>query len=125
MTDKIPPEFSFRTREHFWQHLKNFPDLVANVVIIGGGIVGAGIARELALQGIPLVFLFEKNDFSAGTSGASSKLIHAGIRYLELSWNALKRGRLPTALHNLRFVFQASRERKILSGLAPHLIKPK
>lgn len=99
--------------------------MVANVVIIGGGIVGAGISREFALQGIPLVFLFEKNDFASGTSSASSKLIHAGIRYLELSWNALLKGRIPTALHNLRFVFEASRERKVLGSLAPNLIKPK
>jgi glycerol-3-phosphate dehydrogenase len=124
-SDKPLPEFSFRTREHFWQHLKNFPDMVANVVIIGGGVVGAGLARELSLQDIPLVFLFEKNDFASATSGASSKLIHAGIRYLELVWNALKKGRLPTALQNFKFVFDASCERKILGKLAPHLIKPK
>jgi glycerol-3-phosphate dehydrogenase len=119
------PEFSFRTREHFWQHLKNFPDLVANIVIIGGGVVGAGFLRELGLQNIPLVFLFEKNDFASATSGASSKLIHAGIRYLEQAWSALKKGRISDSWQALKFVLDASRERKILGKLAPDLIKPK
>jgi glycerol-3-phosphate dehydrogenase len=122
---KIPPEFSFRTREHFWQHLKNYKDLTANVVVIGGGIVGAGVVRELALQGIPLVFLFEKNDFASGTSWASSKLIHAGIRYLETAWTHIKKFRLGQALRNFAFVVEASHERKVLRNLAPHLVKPK
>ncbi len=93
--------------------------------MIGGGIVGAGILRELSLQGIPLAFLFEKNDFASGTSGASSKLIHAGLRYLEQVWISLKRLRLGSAWHYFKFVTEASQERKILRGLAPHLIKAK
>jgi len=120
------PEFSFRTRRHFWQHLKNNQDtLILNVVIVGGGIVGAGVLRELSLQDIPLCFLFEKYDFASQTSGHSSKLIHAGIRYLEQAWIAMKNFQIPAALRNVRFVIEASRERKILGGIAPHLIKPK
>jgi glycerol-3-phosphate dehydrogenase len=119
------PEFSFRTRQHFWQHLKNHKDMTLNAVVVGGGIVGAGILREFGLQGIPLVFLFEKNDFASATSGASSKLIHAGIRYLEQSWNNLKKADLKNALRNFKFVWDASRERKTLGALAPALVKPK
>lgn len=119
------PEFSFRTRRHFWLHLKNHKDVTYNVIIIGGGIVGAGLLREMGLQGVPLTFLFEKNDFASGTSGNSSKLIHAGIRYLELAWNGLKKMNFKEAWNQFLFVWGASRERKILTGIAPHLIKPK
>ena len=57
-------------------------DTEFDVAIIGGGINGAGIAVELSLRGFS-VALVEKNDFASGTSSASSKLVHGGIRYLE------------------------------------------
>ena len=53
-----------------------------DIVVIGGGITGAGIARDAALRGLK-VALFEKRDFGSGTSSKSSKLIHGGLRYLE------------------------------------------
>ena len=54
-----------------------------DAVVIGGGMAGAGVARDLALRGAS-VALFEKGDFASGTSSKSSKLIHGGLRYLEL-----------------------------------------
>ena len=53
-----------------------------DVIVIGGGVNGVGIARDAALRGLK-VALFEQNDLGAGTSGASSGMIHGGIRYLE------------------------------------------
>jgi glycerol-3-phosphate dehydrogenase len=75
-------------------------------VVIGGGITGAGIAREAALRGLS-VALLEARDFAAGTSSRSSKLIHGGLRYLAMGDVALVRD---TAL-----------ERKRVFALAPHL----
>jgi glycerol-3-phosphate dehydrogenase len=82
---------------------------VFDLVIIGGGIVGAGLARDAASRGMK-VGLVEKNDFARGTSSRSSKLIHGGIRYLE----------------NMEFglVFEALSEREKLYTLAPHLVHP-
>ncbi|MFN0118640.1 MAG: FAD-dependent oxidoreductase [Elusimicrobiota bacterium] len=117
-------EFSHRTRQQSWQQLKASQEIL-NVLIIGGGIVGAGMAREFVIHGVKDVFLVEKNDFSSGTSSASSKLIHAGIRYLELVWIKLKKGDISGAITNLKFVIEASKERKVLGFLAPHLVKPK
>ena len=54
-----------------------------DVLIIGGGMAGGGVARDLALRGAS-VALFEKADFAYGTTSRSSKLIHGGLRYLEL-----------------------------------------
>jgi glycerol-3-phosphate dehydrogenase len=80
-----------------------------DVLIIGGGINGAGIARDLAMRGLR-VALVEKGDFASGASSASTKLIHGGVRYLE---------RLA-----FRLVFEACRERRILQSIAPHLVRP-
>lgn len=80
-----------------------------DVLVVGGGINGAGIARDLALRGLA-VALVEKGDFGSGTSSASTKLIHGGLRYLE-------RG-------DLRLVFESCRERQILQRIAPHLVRP-
>ncbi|TAK00751.1 MAG: glycerol-3-phosphate dehydrogenase/oxidase [Candidatus Manganitrophaceae bacterium] len=80
-----------------------------DLVIIGGGIQGAGMAREAALRGLS-VALFEKGDFAGGTSSRTSHLIHGGIRYLEQG--------------ALRLVYEAVRERHTLSRLAPHLVRP-
>ena len=60
-----------------------------DVVVIGGGVTGAGIARDLSLRGVS-VLLLEKGDWGAGTSGASSWMIHGGPRYLEFDWNTTR-----------------------------------
>jgi glycerol-3-phosphate dehydrogenase len=81
-----------------------------DVLVIGGGINGAGIAREAALRGLRTVLL-EKGDFGSGTSSRSSKLVHGGFRYLETG--------------DFSLVFEASRERDLLRRrLAPHLVTP-
>jgi glycerol-3-phosphate dehydrogenase len=80
-----------------------------DVVIVGGGMAGAGAARDLALRGVS-VALVEKGDFASGTTTASSKLIHGGLRYLELFDFALVR--------------ESLRERETLHRLAPHLVRP-
>ncbi len=96
---------------------------VYDLAILGGGIAGAGIARDAALRGIRTV-LFEKNTFGSGTSSKSSKLIHGGIRYLEIAWDFLKQGRWSEAWKNFRFVFLALKETQILARTAPDLVKP-
>jgi glycerol-3-phosphate dehydrogenase len=60
-----------------------------DVCVIGGGITGAGIARDLSLRGLS-VLLLEKGDWGAGTSGASSWMIHGGLRYLEFDWDTTR-----------------------------------
>lgn len=80
-----------------------------DLLVVGGGINGAGIAADAAGRGLSVV-LCEMGDLSSGTSSASSKLIHGGLRYLENSEFGLVR--------------ESLRERKILSHLAPHLVKP-
>lgn len=83
---------------------------VFDLVVIGGGITGAGIARDAAMRGLSVAVL-EAKDFSAGTSSRSSKMLHGGIRYLEK--------------FELGLVFEASRERRLHSEfLAPHLSAP-
>jgi glycerol-3-phosphate dehydrogenase len=80
-----------------------------DLAIIGGGINGAGIARDAAGQGLR-VLLLEQNDLGSGTSSASTKLIHGGLRYLE---------------HGaLRLVREALSEREVLLKMAPHVIRP-
>jgi glycerol-3-phosphate dehydrogenase len=80
-----------------------------DVLVIGGGITGAGIALDAAARGLS-VALVEKDDFAAGTSGRSSRLVHGGLRYLEHGEFGLVR--------------ESLRERGILSRLAPHLVRP-
>lgn len=80
-----------------------------DLLVVGGGITGAGIARDAALRGIR-TGLVEAADFGSGTSGRSTRLVHGGLRYLEHGW--------------LRLVFEASRERRILMHIAPHLVRP-
>ena len=80
-----------------------------DLLIIGGGIVGAGLARDAAMRGLR-VALVEQRDFAGGTSSQTSKLIHGGLRYLE-------HGRL-------RLVFESLRERQILRTIAPQLVWP-
>lgn len=73
----MPVKFNEKVRDEWIKKMKKF-----DVAIIGGGIMGAGMANLLAQNGISTVLL-EKNDFSSGTSSGSTKLIHGGIRYLE------------------------------------------
>jgi glycerol-3-phosphate dehydrogenase len=80
-----------------------------DLAIIGGGINGAGIARDAAGRGLR-VLLVEQNDLASGTSSASTKLIHGGLRYLEHGW--------------FRLVREALIEREVLLRMAPHLIQP-
>ena len=84
-------------------------DFRSDLLVIGGGITGAGIARDAALRGLR-VALVEARDIGSGTSSRSSRLIHGGLRYLE-------QGRL-------RLVLESLRERATLLRLAPHLIRP-
>jgi len=79
-----------------------------DLAIIGGGINGAGIARDAALRGKSVVLL-ERGDFGSGTSSRSSKMVHGGIRYLEQ--------------FRLGLVYEALRERRTLLRIAPHLVK--
>ena len=62
-----------------------------DIAIIGGGINGAGIARDAAMRGLK-VLLLEKNDFGSGPSSWSSRLIHGGLRYLEYSMDSTRNG---------------------------------
>jgi glycerol-3-phosphate dehydrogenase len=80
-----------------------------DVVIVGGGMAGAGAARDLALRGLS-VALLDKGDFASATTARSSKLIHGGLRYLEL--------------FDFGLVRESLAERERLSRLAPHLVKP-
>jgi glycerol-3-phosphate dehydrogenase len=82
-----------------------------DVVVIGGGVTGAGVARDLALRGLS-VLLLEKGDWGAGTSGSSSWMIHGGPRYLEFDWDTTRlscidAGHIVTMARNLvyRVVF--------------------
>ena len=87
-------------------HLQN---QTLDLIVIGGGIVGSGIARDAALRGLR-VALFEKNDFCSGTTSRSTRLIHGGLRYLETL--------------DFRLVRLDLKERETLLHLAPHLVKP-
>ena len=80
-----------------------------DLVVIGGGITGAGVALDAATRGYS-VALVEREDFSSGTSSRSSKLIHGGLRYLQN--------------FDLGLVREALLERSILVKLAPHLVRP-
>jgi glycerol-3-phosphate dehydrogenase len=80
-----------------------------DLLVVGGGITGAGVAREAALTGLRTA-LVERDDFASGTSSRSSRLVHGGVRYLEHG--------------HLGLVFESCRERRLLLQLAPHLVRP-
>ena len=82
---------------------------IYDLAIVGGGINGAGIARDAAGRGLSVVLL-EQDDLAAHTSSWSTKLIHGGLRYLEY--------------YEFRLVAEALSEREVLLGMAPHLIEP-
>lgn len=80
-----------------------------DVLVIGGGIVGAGVARDAAMRGLSTA-LVERADFASGTSSRSSRLLHGGLRYL--------------AQGRLRLVREAGAEKMVLRRIAPHLTRP-
>jgi glycerol-3-phosphate dehydrogenase len=80
-----------------------------DVLVVGGGITGAGVARDAAMRGLRTA-LVEQDDFASGTSSRSSRLVHGGVRYLEHGQLAL--------------VFESSAERRTLQRIAPHLVRP-
>src|SRR3954467_7107019 len=98
--------FSNLNRKHFVEQLSTQS---FDVLIIGGGITGCGIALDAALRGMK-VALIEKNDFASGTSSRSTKLIHGGLRYLK----QLELG----LVHNM------GRERAVVYQNARHLVMP-
>lgn len=93
------------TRRAMWDDLEGPVD----VLVVGGGITGAGIARDAARRGLR-VALAEMNDLAFGTSSRSSKLIHGGLRYLEA--------------YEFSLVFESVSERRVLQDIAPHLVNP-
>jgi glycerol-3-phosphate dehydrogenase len=93
------------SREDMWNSIPEEADLV----VVGAGVTGAGIARDAARRGLRVVLL-EQNDIAYGTSSRSSKLIHGGLRYLET--------------YEFSLVFESVSERRIVMDLAPHLVNP-
>ena len=91
------------------EHLHGLEHETFDLLVVGGGITGTGIARDAALRGLKTV-LVEKGDLASGTSSASSKLAHGGLRYLEQG--------------ELGLVFESVSERHRLRRLAPHLVRP-
>jgi glycerol-3-phosphate dehydrogenase len=92
------------------EHIARLAGSEFDLLVIGGGITGAGIARDAAMRGLS-VAMIEARDFCSGTSSKSSKMLHGGIRYLEQ--------------FHLHLVFEASRERRLHTDLlAPHLAAP-
>ena len=98
--------FSARTRA---EALARFQADTFDIAIIGGGITGAGIARDAAQRGLA-VALLEKGDFASGTSSKSSRMIHGGLRYLRQ--------------RHVHLVRESLVERGVLLRLAPHLVHP-
>ena len=89
--------------------LKRLEQQTFDVLVIGGGITGAGVALDAASRGLRTA-LVERHDFASGTSSKSSKLVHGGLRYLQQ--------------RDFRLVYEALRERQILLENAPHLVVP-
>ncbi len=96
-----------KTRTEVWAGIQADP--ACDVLILGGGVNGAGLLRELALQGVRCI-LVDKDDYAAGASSKSSRMIHGGLRYLE---NA-----------EFRLVAESVRERNQLLKYAPHYVAP-
>ena len=98
--------FDARQRE---QYLERLASEAFDLLVVGGGITGAGVALDAAGRGLRTA-LVERGDFAAGTSSRSSKLVHGGLRYLQQK--------------EFRLVYEALAERQRLLRLAPHLVKP-
>ena len=91
------------------QQLSLIPAALFDLLVVGSGITGTGVAREAALRGLS-VALVDRADIASGTSSRSSRLVHGGVRYLEHG--------------HVRMVFESSRERRTLLRIAPHLVRP-
>src|SRR5688572_22916978 len=98
--------FSAKSRPNL---IKQLCEGTFDVLVIGGGITGAGIALDAAARGLR-VALIEMQDFAAGTSGRSTRLIHGGLRYLKQL--------------EFKLVSEVAKERVIIHRNAPHLVKP-
>ena len=97
--------FSFKERNQMIQQLK---EGAFDLIIIGGGITGAGVALQAAASGLS-VALLEMQDFAEGTSSRSTKLVHGGLRYLKT--------------FDVEVVADTVSERAIIQGIAPHIPK--
>ncbi len=95
------------TRTEMFRRLRAHPD-PWDVIVVGGGATGAGVAIDAASRGYD-VLLLEQNDFGKGTSSRSTKLVHGGVRYLEQG--------------NVSLVMEALKERGLLLRNAPHLVR--
>lgn len=104
--EDMPIRFSVLDRKSLLQQIKNTK---YDILIIGGGVTGAGIALDAASRGLKTC-LIEKNDFASGTSNKSTKLIHGGLRYLKQM--------------EIGLVKESGSERAIVHNLAPHLVIP-
>ncbi len=102
----LPQEFNLAGRR---EALTRLGQDRLDLLIVGGGITGCGIARDAALRGWT-VGLVEKEDFAFGTSSRSSKIVHGGVRYLEYG--------------HFLLVKEAAQERAVLRTIAPHLVHP-
>src|SRR6185295_168581 len=100
----MPPPTPFR-RTEMLARLEREP---FDVLVIGGGITGTGVALDAATRGLRTA-LVERDDFASGTSSKSSKLVHGGLRYLQQG--------------EVRLVYEALHERQRLRQNAPHLVK--
>ena len=98
--------FSQLNRNEF---IKSAKSDIFDLLIIGGGITGAGIALDAASRGLKVI-LIEKQDFSEGTSSRSTKLVHGGLRYLQN--------------YEFKLVREVGREREIVFNNAPHIVRP-
>src|SRR3970040_351189 len=101
-----PHGFSFTFRDQLIDRLRSES---FDLLVIGGGITGAGIALDAVSRGLK-VALVEKNDFASGTSSRSTKLIHGGLRYLKQ--------------FEFGLVKEVGSERAVVHSLAPHLVIP-
>src|SRR6187551_3711540 len=104
---RVTYPLSLATRE---SNLDALGEETFDLLVVGAGITGAGVARDAAMRGMR-VALVEREDFASGTSSRSSRLVHGGIRYLEHG--------------EMHLVYEASRERRILLHIAPHLVRPR
>src|SRR5437763_3937654 len=109
MKNSSPPQSCTAPAESRAELLKTLTQHPLDVLVVGGGIVGAGVARDAAMRGLR-VGLVDQQDFAAGTSSRSSRLLHGGLRYLE-------QGRIG-------LVHEASVEKKTVQKIAPHLAEP-
>ncbi|MGD1938142.1 MAG: FAD-dependent oxidoreductase [Cyanophyceae cyanobacterium] len=101
---------------HRDRHLARLASEQFDLLVIGGGATGTGIALDAVTRGLS-VALVERDDFAAGTSSRSTKLIHGGVRYLEQAFKTFDRSQL-------NLVRDALKERATLLKIAPHLAKP-